>query len=74
MQSLYDNFETARITVKSKIQRLKLTNPDYEKIISLNLKKMIIAEKQLDTKLPILTKKTQIFELLKEKSLIILEG
>jgi len=38
------------------------------------LKKMIIAAKQLDKKLPILAKKREILEMLKTRNLVILEG
>lgn len=39
-----------------------------------NLKKIIIAEKQLESKLPIIGKKKKIFELLKSSQLLIIEG
>lgn len=42
----------------------------YEKC----LKKMIIAEKQLESQLPIVAKKRKIFEMLKVKNLMIIEG
>jgi HrpA-like RNA helicase len=42
--------------------------------LKLNLKRMILAEKHLESKLPILSKKKDIFEELKKKNLIIIEG
>ena len=57
LQLLLDNFLTSRDKAQKNIQDLRPNDTEYEKAISLNLKKMIIAEKQLDTKLPILTRK-----------------
>ena len=38
------------------------------------LKKMMLAEKHLESQLPILTKKKEIFDLLNQNQLIIIEG
>ena len=50
----------------SKMMKLSL----WEKKIA--LKKLIIAEKQLESKLPIVAKKRQIFDMLKNQNLLIL--
>ncbi len=42
--------------------------------MKMNLKKIIIASKQLKSKLPILARKKQIFDRLNKENLIILEG
>lgn len=38
------------------------------------LKKLILAEKYMDSRLPILARKTEIFRMLDKQNLIILEG
>ena len=40
----------------------------------MNLKRLILAEKQMDSRLPILGKKAEIFRILDKNDLFILEG
>ena len=47
---------------------------EQRKKIRMFLKQMIIAEKQLESKLPILSRKREIFEKLDKFDLLILEG
>lgn len=57
-----------RDQVKSSIQ-----TDDFE-LLKNGLKKLIIAGKQLESKLPIVAKKRCIFEKLKQENLLIIEG
>ena len=40
----------------------------------MNLKKLLLAEKQIESELPIIMKKRKIFELLQRQNLILIEG
>jgi HrpA-like RNA helicase len=65
-----ENFVETRDEVVMKIEN----NKEDKNLMKVCLKKLIIAEKQLESKLPIVTKKRKIFEMLKMQNLLIIEG
>jgi HrpA-like RNA helicase len=65
-----NNFVETRDEVVMKIEK----NKEDKNLMKVCLKKLIIAEKQLESKLPIVTKKRKIFEMLKMQNLLIIEG
>jgi len=65
-----DNFKEAINLVKEQLGRARR---DVHKLRNL-LKILIIAEKQLKSKLPIIARKQEIFKRLNKSDLIILEG
>ena len=70
-----DNFNDTRKEISEKIQKMKFKGKvDEREFYLMCLKKMIIAEKQLTSRLPILARKRDIFRLIDKHSLIILEG
>ena len=70
-----DNFNDTRKEILGKMETVKFKSKMEEKEFHLMcLKRMIIAEKQLTSRLPILARKRDIFRLIDKHSLIILEG
>jgi HrpA-like RNA helicase len=65
-----ENFVETRDEVVMKIEN----NKEDKNLMKICLKKLIIAEKQLESKLPIVTKKRKIFEMLKKQNLLVIEG
>jgi HrpA-like RNA helicase len=51
-----------------------IANQNSKDFVKKGLKKMIIAEKQLESGLPIIGKKRKIFDMLKKQNLLIIEG
>jgi HrpA-like RNA helicase len=65
-----DNFVNTRYEVAAKLEEAK----ENKAMLKICLKKLIIAEKQLESKLPIVTKKRKIFDMLKKQNILIIEG
>lgn len=51
-----------------------MKNKDNKEMFKSGIKKMIIAEKQLESRLPIVAKKRKIFDMLRKQNLLIIEG
>ncbi len=66
-----------KFQVDTQLRKIKL-DKIYAKadldFLQLSVKRMVFAKKQLDSDLPILGKKKEIFDLLDKNNLIILEG
>ena len=72
-QANLDNFNETKEEIQKKMKISKFENKDQEKDFFLMcLKRMIIAEKQLTSRLPILARKRDIFRLIDKHNLIIL--
>jgi len=72
-----ENFKSVKYDVENELRDIKFkrekTHQHFESM-NLALRRLIFAKKQLDSDLPILGKKQEIFDLLDKNNLIILEG
>ena len=73
-QDSLENFMETRDKIKQKLMQKFENEEEEKKKLKMFLKQMIIAEKHLESNLPILSRKREIFEKLDKFDLLILEG